>query len=57
MIVTPTIWIVEMQKLVWKILGTMILDIEEIKDVRIYPKGCIQEMLVWFLMSVLEVLG
>jgi hypothetical protein len=54
--VTPTIWIVEMQKLVWKILGTMILDVEEIKDVRIYPKECIQEMLVWFLMSVLGVL-
>jgi hypothetical protein len=49
--VTPMVWIVEMQKLQWKIL-----DVEEIKDVRIYPKDCIQEMLVWFLMSVLEIL-
>ena len=48
---TPTVRIVEMQKLQWKIL-----DVEEIKDVRIYPKDCIQEMLVWFLMSVLEIL-
>lgn len=48
---TPTVWIVEMQKLQRKIL-----DVEEIKDFRIYPKDCIQEMLVWFLMSVLGIL-
>jgi len=41
----------------WKILGTMILDVEETKDIRMYPKECNQEMLVWFLMSVSEILG
>lgn len=34
----------------------MILDVEEIKDVRISPKECIQEMAVWFLTGVLEIL-
>jgi hypothetical protein len=40
--VTQTVWIVETGNLEWKILGTMILDVEETKDVRIYPKECNQ---------------
>jgi hypothetical protein len=55
--VTLTVWIVEMQKLEWKILGTMILDVEETKDVRIYPNECYQRDVGFVLMSVLEILN
>ena len=39
---TQTVWVEKMRKPEWKILGTMILDVEETKDVRIYPKECNQ---------------